>query len=315
MFFVYLKRLGRALWRCLCAIGRFFKFLFKKMARNSRTKKLAKKIEKNEAEIRDLYTTIGESYFAAHESDPEEGLSDLCSTVAADLAANEELRSDIDYIRETYAEEKAEAKQKAAARKAADKEKAQRDKARAESKKAGIEYTEPVEEKASEDAFDLPDETAEAFPVSDEMPAADGFAVEEVPEATAVPAAGEVLAEAVAAAEEILADDGPNAAGEMPVIADETSVAEVPAVSEQPVIEEVPVIEGEPSTAEMPAAGEEPAVEEDPAAAEDVPDVEVPPEEEVATAQGETSEETAAPAEEITAPDDTASDDAEGAPV
>lgn len=170
MFLVFLKRLGRAIWRGLCAIGRFFKFLFKKISKNSRIKKLSRKIKKNDGSIAQLYAEIGERYFEAHENDPEEGLSELCGSVTSNLQQNEDLRADIDSVAEAFAAAKAEAKQKAADRRASDREKARRDKERAECKKAGVEYVEPEEAPAETvpEAVIKPEASGEVF-----MPSAD----------------------------------------------------------------------------------------------------------------------------------------------
>lgn len=137
MFLVILKQIGRGLWRCLCAIGRFFQFLFKRIAKALRTRRLKKKIKKNDKDIRRLYHEIGEGYYAAHSQAPEDGLSELCGAVDNDLSAIDGFRGDIDSLKERFIDEKAAAKEKARARRASDKEKARADKERVRRKKAG----------------------------------------------------------------------------------------------------------------------------------------------------------------------------------
>ena len=137
MFMVVVKRLGRALWRFLCAIGRFFKLLFKRIVKSCKTGKLKRKIKKNDRAIHKLYTSIGEAYYAAHGDAPEEGLADFCGSVSADLAVTEGCQSDMEALKRRFSEEKAAAKEKAKARRAEDKNKAKAEKERVRRKTAG----------------------------------------------------------------------------------------------------------------------------------------------------------------------------------
>lgn len=123
-----LKIIGRALLRCIFAIGRFFKFTAKKISRNSKTSKLNKKIAKNEKTIQKLYSEIGRNYYDAHSDDPEELLSQLVADVTGNKDAIDAARDKIAEVREAYTDAKAAAKEKAKARKASDKEKARAEK-------------------------------------------------------------------------------------------------------------------------------------------------------------------------------------------
>ncbi|MGM9614347.1 MAG: hypothetical protein ACI3W7_02290, partial [Oscillospiraceae bacterium] len=126
-----LKIIGRALRRAIFAIGRFFKFLFKKIGKASKVNKLNKKIGKKEKAIEKLYSEIGRSYYEAHSDAPEVLLAELCGSVGENKTLIAEAQDKIAATQAAYATAKAEAKAKAKARRAADKKAAAADKAKA----------------------------------------------------------------------------------------------------------------------------------------------------------------------------------------
>ena len=138
-----LKVIGRALVRFFCAIGRFFKFMFKRIGRNSKTNKLKKHISKSEKNIEKLYSEIGKNYYEAHADAPEELLSELVGDVTANFTAISEDEASIQTLQEDYLAQKTAAKEKAKARRASDKAKAREEKAIL---KGEIPASEPVEE-------------------------------------------------------------------------------------------------------------------------------------------------------------------------
>jgi len=119
-FIRILKIIGRALRRFFCAIGRFFKFAAKKIARNVKISKLKKVVSKREKSIDKLYSEIGKNYYDAHCDEPEELLSELVNSLTDDKNTIDESEAKIDALREAYANAKSEAKEKAKARREAD---------------------------------------------------------------------------------------------------------------------------------------------------------------------------------------------------
>ena len=248
MFFVIIKQIGRALWRCLCAIGRFFKFLFKKIVQSFRTKKLNKKIRKNESDIQKLYNSIGEAYYNEHGVTPEPALKEFCDAVSIDILENEHFSDEVGVIKYCYTEEKAAAKEKARARRAEDKRKAQIERERVRCKKTGEEFVEPEAEpvlapaeKEKKPRLSITRKKKAAQEVEEEAPAP---VSEPIPAAEPIP---EPVIEPVPEPEaEAISEPEPAPAGE-PAPVEEP----VPESAAEPVIETVP----EPET---PAEVEEP---------------------------------------------------------
>ena len=210
-----LKVIGRALRRAIFAIGRFFKFLFKRMGKSSKISKLNKSIAKNEKAIEKLYSEIGRNYYEAHCDAPEALLSELVGGVSENkslIAASEEK---IEALQEAYKTARAEAKEKAKARRASDKEKAQADKAKA---KGELPAEAPVEEPVIAAPVVETPVVEEPAPVVEEP-----VPVVEVP---AVEAPAPVLEE-------------PAPVEEAPVVEEPAPVEEAPVV-EEPVTEPAP---------------------------------------------------------------------------
>ena len=234
------KIIGRAIWRGLCSIGRFFKFIGKRISRNSKISKLNKRIDKKERDIERLYADIGRNYYEIHADDPEELLSELCGNVGADADFIEEAKEKIEDIRKEFDDARAAAKEKARARRTADKEKAKSEKMATAGDSAEHVDGETtayvhVEHDAVDDApaassssvFEAPAELVYTAPVSEE----------ETPEQTAAPE--EVPADPIAAAPVMEQESAPvvESPAEAPVYIspEETPVA---ADGEEPVISE-----------------------------------------------------------------------------
>ena len=200
MFLVVLKQIGRAIRRFFCAIGRFFKFLVKRIAKFFRTRRMKKKIKKNNADVKRLYGQIGEGYYNAHSQSAEEGLSEFCDAVTADLAANDGYHQDIDALKERFTQEKAAAKEKAKARRASDKAKSAAEKERARRIKAGEDVSDydaveptPVPEKTKKQISVSP-KKAEPEPEPAPAPAPEPIsAPEPIPEPFTIPEPKPVL--------------------------------------------------------------------------------------------------------------------------
>lgn len=142
-----IKIIGRAIRRAACAVGRFFKFTFKKIGKSIKTNKQKKRITKNTKAIEKLYYEIGQNYYEAHCDAPEELLSELCADVSENKTSIDEAEATITALRESYDTARAEAKAKAKARREADKAAAKADKAKANGEEIGI-PEEPVIEAA-----------------------------------------------------------------------------------------------------------------------------------------------------------------------
>ena len=242
-FIRVLKIIGRALRRFFCAIGRFFKFSAKKIAKNAKTGKLQKVISEKEKSIENLYSEIGRNYYDAHCDEPEELLSELVNSLTDDKNAIEESAAKIDALQEAYDAALNEAKDKAKARREADKAAAKADKARVNGE---ILPEDADTEIAAEPKVVL-------YPVPEPVKEPEAEIAEEVP---------------VAEPELEIAEEVPAAEPE-PEIAEEEPAAE----PESEAAEEEPAVEPEPEIAE-----EEPAEEPEPAAAEEAPAEEPEPE-------------------------------------
>ncbi len=180
-FFRILKVIGRALWRGLCAIGRFFKFLVKRIVKASKTSRLNKRIAKNEDAIQKLFSEIGENYYEAHADAPEPLLSDLCSDVNANKTFIAEAQDKIAALQEAYNEARQAAKDKAKARRAADKETAKAEKRAVKGIAEAVEdvSADSPEEPAFAVSPDVSEKTANAFQELIHKPAA--AAEEDIP--------------------------------------------------------------------------------------------------------------------------------------
>lgn len=223
-----LKIIGRALRRAIFAIGRFFKFMFKKIGKSSKVKKLNRNISKKEKAIEQLYSEIGRSYYEAHSDEPEALLSELCGSVGENKTLISEAQDKIAELQAVYAAAKAEAKDKAKARHAADKKAAAAEKAKANGEVYEEEIAEPApvaEEPVVEAPIPAPVEEAPAPVVTPEpVVVEEAVIVEEPvvvePVAEEIPAVQEAVAEAEAVITEIPAEE-PAAAAEEETVAAE----------------------------------------------------------------------------------------------
>ena len=232
-FIRILKIIGRALRRFFCAIGRFFKFTAKKIAKGFKVRKQKRIIKKNEKTIGELFSEIGQNYYDAHKDDAEELLSELVGNVTGSKTAIDDARGAIDDLEDAYIEAKTAAKEKAKARRQSDKAAAKADKARINGE---IIEEEPIlNETAAEPASLVFDPIPEPAPVKEETPL-----VMEEP----APAPAPVVEE--------------------PALEPEPVVVEEPAPEPEPVVTEEPVPEPEPVAADEAAPEAEPVAAEEP---------------------------------------------------
>ncbi len=208
-----LKKIGRALRRAAFAVGRFFKFLFKKIGKSSKVRKLNGRISKKEKAIEKLYSEIGRSYYEAHSDAPEALLAELCGGVGENKAQIAEAQDKIAGLQAAYAAAKAEARDRAKASREADKRAAAADKAKANGEAVEEAAAEPVpaaEEPAAAPVTApfpaAPAAVAEAEPVP-ETPAAVEDPVVETPVMEDAPAETETVAEAEAVIAEAPAEE------------------------------------------------------------------------------------------------------------
>ena len=255
-FIRILKQIGRLLRRAIFAIGRFFKFAAKSIAKAFRTSNQNKRIKKNQKAIGKLYTEIGQSYYEAHKDAPEDLLSELCGDVSGREGAIAEAVEKIETMKQDYAAAKAEANEKARARRAADKEKARAEKAAA----AG------VIEDAYEEAPEVAPAPVASEPVFTPAPAPEPVGAPE-PEPVVVPTAP--IESAAPVVEETFIPEAAPITEVAPLAEEVTPVPEAaPVAEEEPAADPEPIIEAPLPVEPSPEPATEPQIE---AASEEVP--------------------------------------------